>query len=114
MRPRLVVVAAMLGLFAHSSAARADPSGHYAGLWAGPHFVRDSDVQGSGIDTSASFNTGWGVAGSFGYRFPFGLRTEAEGGYRRSEVDSLAGVAGGRGSARALRGRARCRWGRRF
>jgi outer membrane protein OmpA-like peptidoglycan-associated protein len=102
MRRSLAAVAAIPLLGAALAAARAESGGPYAGLWVGPHFLRDSEVTGAGIDSTADFDAGFGVAGSVGYRLPFGLRAEAEGGFRASAVDSLSGAAGGRGDARAL------------
>lgn len=75
------------------SAAMAQSSGFYVGAGAGPNWTAESDITGSGIDTSADLDTGWMGALSGGYAHGNGLRTELELGYRSNGVDSVGSAS---------------------
>jgi len=49
----------------------------------------DSTVTGAGADIEANYEVGFGGLGAVGYAFDFGLRVEAEVGYRQASVDSF-------------------------
>lgn len=97
MKQHAVWLVLMLGLFGSAGLASAQDNGLYLGLGAGATIPLDSDIDGTGISTSADFDTGWMGIGALGYRFPNGIRTEFELGYRSSDIDSLSGISGGTG-----------------
>jgi outer membrane protein OmpA-like peptidoglycan-associated protein len=82
--------------------ASAVDQGFYLGIGAGVNLTEDVDLEGGAIDTDAATDLGWAAAGSFGYAYGNGIRTELEFGYRSNDVDDLSGVAGGSGDVDAI------------
>lgn len=70
------------------------PRGLYLGLGAGVNIMEDNDVRFGAVDSKAKYNVGPAGLASVGYGFPFGLRLELEGGYRRNNVDEIDGATG--------------------
>lgn len=89
---RTMVIAAVMAA-AIPGLAVADDSGYYIGGAAGVNIPGDSDIEGSGIDTSADLDLGPVVIGSFGYAYGNGLRAEVEVGHRWNDVDSVGGAS---------------------
>jgi OOP family OmpA-OmpF porin len=104
MKIRTGLIAAALLCSASTAAFAQQTSGLYLGLGAGANFARDADISGAGINTEASYDTGWAGIGSVGYGFGNGLRLELEVGYRDNDVDSLSGQTGGGGSTNVWSG----------
>ena len=95
MRRLLVFVCSIVGLTcAASSAANAQ---FYVGGHGGANFLRDSDISGSGMDATASFDVGYVVGGVTGYRFgiseALSVDVEGEFAYRNNDIDKIS-VAG--------------------
>jgi OOP family OmpA-OmpF porin len=65
--------------------------GFYIGLGVGPNFQETNHFRGGGIDSNTSYETGFAGVGSLGHAFGNGLRFEIEPGYRRNEVNEIAG-----------------------
>jgi outer membrane protein OmpA-like peptidoglycan-associated protein len=76
--------------------------GFYVGAGGGVNLNLDSDLSGTGINTTADYDTGWAGVGSLGYAFGNGFRLELEGGYRDNDVDSFSGASSASGDASAL------------
>jgi len=93
----LVVLAALL--CALPGLASAQSSGNYLGVGAGVNLTRDSDISGSGVNTSADFDNGWASAIAIGHAYGNGVRTEIELNHRENDLDSLTGVTNARGEA---------------
>jgi OmpA-OmpF porin, OOP family len=59
----------------------------YVGLAAGANWLGDTNPLTTGGDTlNTDFDTGWLLAAAVGYRWPGGLRTEVELGYRNNDA----------------------------
>ncbi len=80
---------AMLLLCAVPSLAFADSKGLYGGIAAGGNFLTDSDLSGSGVNSSVDFDTGWVGSISLGYGFENGVRVETEIGHRDNDADNV-------------------------
>ena len=94
------VMAIAMG-FAAGAAIAEETKGPFIGLLGGFNFADDADIDGTGISTNADLDTGLVAVPTIGYRYGNGFRTEFEGAYRESDVDSLSGVAGGTGDIEA-------------
>ncbi len=99
---KALVLAAAVG--AGPLAADAADKGFYVGAGFGANWTRDSDLTGTGINTSADFDTGWAGLLSAGWAYGNGFRSELELGHRRNDLDSLSGAAGGTGDASGWNG----------
>ncbi len=88
------LIAAAMAATAVPSFAMAQSAGFYVGAGAGANWTADSDISGSGINTSADFDTGWVGALTAGYAYGNNLRTELELGYRSNGIDSVGGANG--------------------
>jgi outer membrane protein OmpA-like peptidoglycan-associated protein len=86
------------------AAADAADKGFYVGVGVGANWVRDSDINGNGINVDAEFDTGWMGALSAGWAYGNGVRAEIELGHRRNDVDSLSGTTAGTGDVTAWSG----------
>ena len=74
---------------AQDTGAYAPTKGPYVGLAGGGQWLNDvTSTAGSG---TASFNGGFVALGKFGWGLGNGFRAELEGGYRRSDVNSVSG-----------------------
>jgi OmpA-OmpF porin, OOP family len=96
-RTRLPLVAAALAasIFLPADLAAQQTNGFYVGGGLGANWLRDADVGGNGVGTAkAEFDTGWAGIGTFGYGLGNGIRFEGELGYRKNDVDKVAGVNG--------------------
>lgn len=109
MSPKHGLLAALLVLALPVMASAQDMmmSGHkkgiYLGAGGGLNLLQDSsDLDGTGINTSADFDEGWAGVGSVGYAFGNGLRLELEGGYRTNAVDEIGGSSSSSGDANAI------------
>ena len=69
------------------------PSGPYIGAGAGVNFAQDSDVDGTGTNTSLEHDEGYVGVLSAGYAFANGFRYEIEAGKRRNEIDSAGSTS---------------------
>lgn len=96
----LTIVAASVLATGVATAADTIP-GYYLGIAGGVAQRGDTDLTGSGINTTVDFETGWVVRGNFGYAYSNGFRTELEGSYSASDVDSIKGAANGSGDSDA-------------
>lgn len=95
----LAVSAAAVGalVLALPDASAQDTSrtpGLYLGLGGGGTWVQDLDLEGGGPN-KIDDDIGWAAVGSLGYRWTNNLRTELEGGFRRTDADLDGG--GGHG-----------------
>ena len=91
----ILIVAA--SLVATASPALAQNSGPYIGLGGGIALPSDTDVKGTGIDTSVDLKAA-GLASIFGgHAFENGLRGEVEVSTRRASVDGVSGSTAGTG-----------------
>ena len=79
-----------------------DRDGFYLGAGAGLSFSGNSDIDGTGINTSADLDETGSFSGMFGHAYANGLRAELEFGYRNSDVDGLTGAANPQGDIGAL------------
>ncbi len=68
--------------------------GWYLSGGLGFHHPHDSDVDGSGINSSVEIDQGLAGLVGVGYDYGSSWRTEIEGGYRGSDVDNISGVNG--------------------
>ncbi|MEE8515291.1 MAG: outer membrane beta-barrel protein [Alphaproteobacteria bacterium] len=94
---RSAILAAAAALMLPSLALAQMPPGGYASMSGGINLTNDSDITGTGINLTADFDNGWGLAGAVGYKYPSGLRLEGEISFRDNEVDSVSGVTTGSG-----------------
>lgn len=97
-RMRLPLIAAILAATALVPAelSAQQTNGWYLGGGLGANWLRDADVGGNGVGTAKTeFDTGWAGVGAFGYGLGNGIRLEAELGYRKNDVDKVAGANGG-------------------
>jgi outer membrane immunogenic protein len=75
-------------------------SGFYIGGQAGSRMLEDAENSGSGADITSTTKNGYSLAGSAGYRFGNGLRTDAEIAYGHNGLGNLQIRAdGGLGAA---------------
>lgn len=88
------------GLAGAANAAERTP-GYYIGLAGGGALRGDSDLDGTGVNTSVDFETGWVVRGNAGYAYASGWRGELEFSYSSSDIDSISGAANARGDSNA-------------
>ncbi len=71
----------------------------YVGLTGSLVLLSDSDISGSGLSGDSSYNSGYGISGSIGYRPNMdiavfnNMRFEIEAAYRANDVDNITGVA---------------------
>ena len=84
--------------------ANAFEKGFYLGAGLGANWTRDTDIIGIGTNLKADFDAGWVGALGLGWAYGNGVRSEAEIGYRRNDLDSIAGVAASSGDASSWRG----------
>jgi len=85
-------------------AVQAADKGAYVGIGIGPNWTRDSDITGTGINTSADFDTGLAGALSAGWAYGNGVRSEIELGHRRNDLNSLTGTSSGTGDVSSWSG----------
>lgn len=86
--------------FAAGTGAAADASGKYFALHGGVSLVSDARVAASGNNLlgvlggggDLESDPGFSIVGAFGYKFPIGLRLEAEGSYRRNGLGAFDGT----------------------
>jgi outer membrane protein OmpA-like peptidoglycan-associated protein len=90
-------VCAALAAAAPFAAADAADKGLYVGVGVGANWVRDSDITGSGINTTADFDAGFAGMLSAGWAYGNGARAEIELNHRRNDLNSLAGTTAGTG-----------------
>ncbi|MGH6718340.1 MAG: OmpA family protein [Alphaproteobacteria bacterium] len=95
-------IAASVLVVAGTLPAVAQDQGWYIGMGAGATFPNNSDVNGGGTSTDIDFDTGWTIAGTLGYAYGNGIRTEIELGYRENDIDQLSGLANGLGDSDAF------------
>jgi opacity protein-like surface antigen len=69
----------------------ADETNFYAKLFTGANFLQNTSISGN----KASYETGYIIAGSFGYRFCSDLRVEAVYAYRRNAISKIHFVTEG-------------------
>lgn len=82
---------------AQGQTAMASDPGFYVTGSAGLVMPRDSDLDGTGVNTSASLDKGWGAFLGAGYGWANGIRGELEFGHQSVGVDSVGGAAGSTG-----------------
>jgi outer membrane immunogenic protein len=86
-----------------TSLAGAAEQGWYVGAQAGSRMLEDAENSGSGADITSTTKNGYSLAGSAGYRFGSGLRTDAELAYGHNGLGDLRIRAdGGLGAALGL------------
>ena len=95
----LAVLAALAPLTTHAA-----DEGFYLGAGLGANWTRDTDITGVGTNLKAEFDTGWMGALSLGWAYGNGARAELEFGYRRNDLESIAGAAASSGDASSWRG----------
>lgn len=95
MRFSTAMLSAALVMGLAGTAQAQSSSGYYGGLMGGLNLLQDSDVSGSGVNATASFDHGYAILGVVGYdygKYSFGgLRSELELGYRSNGADSISG-----------------------
>ncbi len=89
MSMRAAILAAAAALMLPSLALAQMPPGYYASMAGGANLTTDSDITGTGINLTADFNNGWGLAGAVGYKYRSGLRVEGEISFRDNEADRV-------------------------
>ena len=77
---------------AHAQSAMSADPGFYVTGSAGLSMPRDSDIDGTGVNTTASLDEGWGAFLGAGYGFANGIRGELEFGHLRNGFDSIGGA----------------------
>lgn len=82
------------------TSASAQTKGFYIGAGAGAVLPVESDISGSGIETSTEFDATASGAFVAGYAFTHGLRTELEAAGRQASVASVSRSASGSGDVR--------------
>lgn len=99
----VAVALAAAGSLPAFAAGTGNQSGFYAGVAGGANFAKDSDITGGGItNTTIRFDTGPAAAGTIGYAFADGFRTEVEAVYRKNDIGSVTSLGSSTGSVRAL------------
>lgn len=94
MRKSMLFVAAVLALAASSARAQSKENAPYIGANLGFSIFSDSDVKIPGLSTQkAAFKTSFAFGVEVGYRFTENLRLEGEFAYKKSDVDTVNGVA---------------------
>ena len=88
---RSVAAVAMLAVLVSAQAAA---DGVYVELGGGASYVADPDLASPGLDIEGSFETGFNIGGSLGYRFFDYFRAEARLDYRQSNLDKVENAAG--------------------
>ena len=79
----------------------------YVDFAGGANFLEDSDISGTGLNTSADFDPGFAVKAAIGNALDTGFRFEAEFAYRENDADGVGGSsASGDVSAWSLMGNA--------
>lgn len=68
-----------------------DESSLYAKLFAGANFLQNTSISGN----KATYETGYIISGSLGYRFCSDFRAEAEYAYRRNEIRKIRFISEG-------------------
>jgi len=94
-RPKITAgLLAVVGLtvFAPGYAAAQSESGPYVALGVGYDSMPDRDLKISGFTVSSQWKHGWGGLAALGYKWPSGLRTEAELSGRVSTVTAFNGA----------------------
>lgn len=71
----------------------ADRGWYIAGM-AGLHQTNDSDIEGSGINVEAEFDSGLAGLAAIGFDYGRNWRAEIEFGYRGADIDSVSGATG--------------------
>lgn len=89
----------LLGALAGTAAAQetnieAQNRGPYVGLGAGVNFQERNHIRFDGVNDTTTYHAGYVGVASAGYALGNGLRFEIEPGYRRNNVDQVAGVGG--------------------
>lgn len=74
--------------------SQAQSAGPYVSGAAGVSLPRDTDLTGTGIDTSVDHDPGYALSGAVGNAFGNGFRAEVEANYRRNGIDTVGGAAG--------------------
>lgn len=86
-----LAVAAIALLAPFAAKAETLPGWYIGGAAMLPYEVKGDATVGA-VSNEVDYDAGWGLTGSVGYRFDFGLRTEAEMAYRHSDVDVVTGT----------------------
>ncbi len=73
---------------------QARDTGWYLGAGGMYHQETDADAKVGGVHDTIKYDGGWGIAGSGGYAWGNGFRTEGEIAYDRSELDKVTGNGG--------------------
>jgi len=97
---KALMVAGVVGLTASAAQAQtamASDPGFYVTGSAGLSMPRDSNIDGTGVNTSAALDNGWAAFLGAGYGFANGLRGELEFGHQNVGVDSVGGAANSAG-----------------
>jgi outer membrane protein OmpA-like peptidoglycan-associated protein len=87
------VMAAVAAIAVAPLAASAEP--FYVGASGGISMPRDSDLESGAFNVEAEQDIGWLGLINFGYEYGYGLRTELEFGYRKSDLDKIGGATAG-------------------
>jgi OOP family OmpA-OmpF porin len=87
-----ILLLAFTSMLAISASAHAE-EGFYVGIGGGANNVHDDKVKGSGISAGAEYDWGYAAAGTLGYAYDNGIRSELELGYRDNSLDSIGTVS---------------------
>ena len=86
-----LAVAAIALLAPFAAKAESQPGWYIGGGALLPYEIK-GDATLSNVTNEVDYDAGWGLTGSVGYGFDFGLRTEGEIVYRHSDVDVVSGT----------------------
>lgn len=100
-----LAVAAIALLAPFAAKAESQP-GWYVGGGALLPYQVEGDATLAGVKNKVDYDAGWGLTGSVGYGFDFGLRTEAELVYRHSDVEGVTGTGSGANDGGGIHNRA--------
>ena len=90
---RKIAVAAVLAAFASTPALAEEPV-TYITFGGGLNIAGDSDIDGTGVDTEAEFDSGPAARIALGFDYASPLRSEIELSQRWNDIDSIGGASG--------------------
>lgn len=105
LRNSLLAAAAVSILGTAAQAGERIP-GYYIGLGGGAALRGDADLDGTGVNSTVDFETGWVIRGNVGYAYDSGWRGELELSYSQNDVDSISGAGSASGDTSAFAGMA--------